>query len=290
MEELTNGLTFNSIHSSTLNIVVRSINRQILSASRDEYEYIPGRAGSYLFEEELADRFIEIELAIVENSLINLRKKAREVAKWLRTKQRVKLIFDDEPDKWYMAKVANQLDLEPRLSTGKTEIIFRCLPYANAELAEYDETYLYDTGLEYDTGLIYPNSRTVHDWAFLSPFQMLYMGEREWAGFVWNYSRHMSSQYNYGTLTPLIIEISGNVINPKITNNNNGQYIQINTTLFNQVLIIDSDKMTVTIDGANAMKYMTGDFIQMEPEDNGFFFYGINPYAHVTYNWEHKFL
>lgn len=268
----------------------------ILPETRDRTIEIPKRDGAYDFGADMGPRRFSIPLVWKdETSKANLQSKIRTFASFLTDTsgkpRNIILRFDDEIEKYYTVRYAGSLPIQRLLKYGFFDLPMIAFdPSAYALLSAYDETYLYDTGLEYDTGLIYPNSRTVHDWAFLSPNQMLYMGEREWSGFVWNYPRHMSSQYNYGKSTPLIIEISGDVTNPKITNNNNDQYIQITTTLSNQVLIIDGEKMTVTIDGVNALKYMTGDFIDLEPNGNGFFFDGTSPYAHVTYNWKNKFL
>jgi phage-related protein len=207
--------------------------------------------------------------------------------------QTLELIFDTEPEKRYYVRYAGSLPIQRIVSAGLFTLpLVAYDPFAYSALDAYDVTYEYDPGRIYDSGLIYPNARTVQDWSFVYPAQVVPVGTpREWAGFVWTYSRHMSSQYNHSDYnTPLIVEISGNETNPKITNNNTGQQISIATTLTNQTLLIDGEKMTVTIDGANAINLMSGDFIDLQPGDNGFFFEGINPYATVTYKWEHKFL
>lgn len=270
---------------------------QILAPTVDRKVTIPLRFGAYDFGADLAEKEFTFPLAWAkELSRVELQKKIREFAAFLvdsRGRPRdIKLVFDYEPDKWYTVRYAGQMTPERLLNMAFFELpMVAHDPFAYAVLEQYDETYDYDTGQEYDSGLIYPNKRAVHDWTFLSPNQMVYMGEREWAGFAWTYSRHMSSQYNHSaTATPLIIEIAGNVTNPKITNTANDQWIQINTTLTNQVLRIDGRKKTVTIDGTNALKYMSGDFIDLEPGENGFFFDGTAPYCHVTYLWEHKFV
>lgn len=267
---------------------------EILS-TRDRTVTIPERHGAIDFGSDLSPVSFNYKAGFISATTAIEREKAiRTFIAYMsdttgRPKYR-KLIKDSEPDKYYNVRISGRISPEKVKEYAFFDLPLTAFdPFAHAELAEYDETYLYDALLEHDTGLIYPNSRTVHDWAFLSPNQMLYMGEREWSGFVWTYPRHTSGQYNYGQTTPLIIEISGNVTNPKITNYNNDQYIQINTTLSNQVLLIDGEKMTVTIDGVNALNDMTGDFIDMDPGNNGFFFDGTNQYAHVTYKWEHKF-
>jgi predicted phage tail component-like protein len=284
-------LTFNGISSNAYRLIMRSVNRQALPATLDKYLTIDGVDGSYLFPGSLQDRFIEVEFGFIFGPLTELRAKARSVAAWLKTATRSNLIFSDEPDVYYSGKVENAIDWPQAIASCKFTVRFRCLPYAFASIGAFDEAYEYDTGLDYDSGLIYPNARTVQDWSFLAPSMIVPVGNpRIWAGFVWQYTTHFSSQYNYGSeVTPLIIEISGNVVNPTITSAN-GDTITITTTLVNQTLVIDGVKKTIEIDGVNKLHLKTGDWVSLAVGDNKFTFSGTSPYATVTYQWLNKFL
>jgi predicted phage tail component-like protein len=271
---------------------MRSINRQVLPATQDKYLQIDGVDGSYLFPSNPQDRIIDVEFGVMFSTLTELRARMRNVAVWLRTSLRSNLTFSDEPNIYYLAKVANAIDLDQAFNYGKIKVQFRCLPYAFASIEVFDEPYEYDTGLDYDSGLIYPNARTVQDWSFLSPSTVVPIGPpRLWAGFVWNYATHFSSQYNYGSEeTPLIVKISGNVVNPTITNNTNGDTITIATTLLNQTLVIDGAAKTIEIDGVNKLHLKTGDWVSLAVGDNKFTFTGDSPLADVTYQWLNKFI
>ena len=124
------GLSFNGIHSNTYEVVVKSKNRQILPATNDVYLEIPGRAGSYLIPREVKDRTIEVECALVRDSLEELRMAMRDISAWLNTRSKVQLIFDDEPDKYYLAKLSTQIDITQTYTLGQFTLIFRCEPYA----------------------------------------------------------------------------------------------------------------------------------------------------------------
>lgn len=124
------GLSFNGIHSNTYEVVVKSKNRQILPATNDVYLEIPGRAGSYLIPREVKDRTIEVECALVRDSLEELRTAMRDISAWLNTRSKVQLIFDDEPDKYYLAKLSTQIDITQKYTLGQFALVFRCEPYA----------------------------------------------------------------------------------------------------------------------------------------------------------------
>ena len=85
-----------------------------------------------LFDNGASDRFIELGHFIPKNSLADLRTATRAISAWLTTEERKLLIFDDEPDKYYMAKVDGAIDLEQIVSSGQFDVTFRCEPYAYA--------------------------------------------------------------------------------------------------------------------------------------------------------------
>ena len=112
---------------------MRSKNRQLLPEPNDSYVQVPGRQGSILFPRELADRRIELDCAVVGSSLANLRVKARMIAAWLYTADRAKLSFDDEPGRYYMAKLASAVDFENTVTLGEFSLSFVCEPLAYGE-------------------------------------------------------------------------------------------------------------------------------------------------------------
>ncbi len=136
---MTKGFTFNGQHCSSFGIGMLSKNRMILPAFSDQFENITGRSGSYLFPGDLQDRTIEVDCYIPESTLANLRSKARDVAAWLAVSSRAQLIFDDEDDKFYLARLANQVDLQQLFALGEFPLHFRCDPYAYA-VTETDQT------------------------------------------------------------------------------------------------------------------------------------------------------
>lgn len=126
------GFIFNGSHSNSFGVVAKSKNRQVLPAANDVYLQIPSRDGSYLIAGELSDRIIELECGLDGVTLEDLRIKMRAIAAWLNTGARVQLIFDDEPDKYYLAKLNGSIDLSQKFVLGEFSLSFKCEPYAYA--------------------------------------------------------------------------------------------------------------------------------------------------------------
>lgn len=278
----------------------------ILPQTEDRTLSIPGKNGLYDFGADYFQKEFIFSCAFVDDgtdftapSASELQRMVRRLSAFLTNSQgkpqNLKLIFTREPDKHYTVRLSGKLDVQRIIQSSIGTFSLPLIafdPHAYALIEAYDVAYLYDTGFLYNTGLIYPNARTVQDWSFLAPSTIVPIGSpRIWAGFVWNYATHFSSQHNYGTVeTPLIVRISGNVTNPTITNNTNGGTMTIATTLVNQTLLVDGKRKIVTIDGVNALQYLTGDFVSMDVGENLFTFTGTAPYATVTYQWLNKFI
>lgn len=130
------GMKFKNVHSNTFGLIMLSKNRVMLPEMTDEYVDIPGRDGSIHFPGSFKDRPPEVEFSTTTKTLPELRQLARQVAAWLHSKRHEVLVFDDEPDVYYMAKVANQLDLEQTVAMGRFSVQFNCEPLAYSIAAD----------------------------------------------------------------------------------------------------------------------------------------------------------
>ena len=126
------GFFYNGIHSKTFNIIAKTINRPLLPLLRKRELAIPGKHGVYSFENEtFGKRMIEVELRYVGTNFDELRTRARSIASWLNGYDGNKnLIFDDETDKYYVAKIYSDVGLTNLFKLGETTIIFECEPFA----------------------------------------------------------------------------------------------------------------------------------------------------------------
>jgi len=121
---------FNSISASSMGIKVLDIKRSILPDIRDQYETVPGRIGNYLFPQPFGDRGIEIECALASQTVDTIWQDIRRISAWLSTDRKVQLILSKEADKYYMAKVSNEVDIDQTLYFGRFIVQFACDPFA----------------------------------------------------------------------------------------------------------------------------------------------------------------
>ena len=126
------GFTLNSQHSSILGVIMATKGVPVLTGSNDVYLQVPGRDGSYLIPRELADGAIVIECGIKTANAIALMTVKRQIAAWVFSRGKVQLIFDDEPDKFYLVKYVGEIGLSKMTAPGmgQFKLVFRCEPYA----------------------------------------------------------------------------------------------------------------------------------------------------------------
>jgi predicted phage tail component-like protein len=114
-------------------LVVRSINRQLLPSQRSSEITVPGIHGTIDFNKgDLDNRVIEIEGHILADNLTQLRARCREIAKWLYTETHQPLIFKDEIDKKYLAKIYSAVNLQQIGTNAVFNVNFVCKPIAEA--------------------------------------------------------------------------------------------------------------------------------------------------------------
>ncbi|AKL96618.1 phage tail component [Clostridium aceticum] len=122
---------FRNVHSTSFKIISRSVNRPILPMKRQNKIVVPGRHGTYDFgDNTYEDRSITMEIAYIGKDYNELRLRGREIAAWLSSKHYQQLIFDDELNKFYLAKLHSTVDLENFYRLGRTQAIFDCKPFA----------------------------------------------------------------------------------------------------------------------------------------------------------------
>lgn len=125
------GFTFANIHSSTYELYVRSDNRTITPSLRKNDFIIPGRHGTIDFGNNTYEpRLITMQLMLARKSMEDLRQQARDIAHWF--SKSGALVFDDEPDKAYQAKIYSNIDIEEIAAYGLSKVTFECQPFAES--------------------------------------------------------------------------------------------------------------------------------------------------------------
>ena len=107
------GFIFNNKHSGDMGVVFKSTDRTLLPAKRVTQYTIPGKSGTYDIEDGYENREIVCTVAFVGEGL---------------------LVFDDEPEKAYSAKVVGGISIEQIAVTGTCEVRFLCKPFAESLL------------------------------------------------------------------------------------------------------------------------------------------------------------
>ena len=143
------GITFNSKHSSIFGLGAK-VKRPLLPGNSDNYISPPGRSGSILFPGKPRDRFIPVDFGFMPASKALFRAKVWEIAAWLYTDEREVLTIDDEPGKYYIGKIEDQIDLEQAFVLGKFSVVFRCEPFAYGEQITVD--FVSDTAIVANAG------------------------------------------------------------------------------------------------------------------------------------------
>lgn len=135
--------TFNGKHSSDFGIIVTSRNIPMISEARTDTEKIPQKDGSYDFSDgTYGDKTIEIECEFMSEEVNQFRSKARQIASWLITRNKARLIFDDESDIYYNVRIINQIDVEQIASIGIFMIQFKSDPFAYSNVQQTKQEIL----------------------------------------------------------------------------------------------------------------------------------------------------
>ena len=135
-------------------IIAKSVDRPILPSMRKREMAIPGKHGTYDFGLNTYDnRIISVLIQYVGATFNDLRLRARDIAAWLSQTSYKELIFSDEPDKYYLAKIYDPVGLENFFRLGKATVQFECQPFALYVVTSAEDIYL-DDGIPLDADII----------------------------------------------------------------------------------------------------------------------------------------
>lgn len=136
--------TFRGKSSEDYGIFIENVHRTLLAGRRDTRITIPQRDGKAETGVYMAYEGIQLSVScgFLADSRARRQEKARKIAYWLSGEG--KLVFSDEPDKYYKAAVISPIDLETLLSVGKFSAVFDCYPFAFGRTVDegFQENYL----------------------------------------------------------------------------------------------------------------------------------------------------
>jgi len=225
---------FNNIESDIFNLVCKSVKRPLLPAVKTKRIELPGLSGAYDFDEhEYSLRSVTMRIVYLGTDYTELRTRARDIAAWLSTSNWAKLIIHDEPDKYYLAKVSGEIDLESLWGSGSSDITFDCQPFA------------------------YSITESIFNFPVNQPTQFIFSnpGTR-----VINYKSPPGSKFLIkvvGSWTTLSLVLNGKTLTY--------------TEAGNGTAIFDNVEMEVALNGINKFRALTGDidtFLHLCPGNN----------------------
>ncbi len=270
---------FNERHGSEFKLFFKSLSRPVLPELRKRELTVPGKSGVYSFKSKAHEkRIVSGQIQYVGSNLSDLRVWARSIAQWLYTEDYARLIFDDEPDKYYMAKVYSEVPLESLYSLGSANIVFECQPYAQYVLGSADEL-TWDTLLNWNSEYLWTGSENYRLGVTSSPAPLTVNNPG---------TREIGIGSPQGSRFKVII--TGSFTN--FTVSMNGKSLSYNEPLAAETLEIDNINCTVKA-GVNKLSVCSGDldsFLTLKPGMNTMIFAGAGLNCSVIIDFIPQFI
>lgn len=111
---------------------ILSVSRPLVGARRHSRISIPGRPGGWTFDEVPGDRTISLVVTIGATSFAARRTAVTELAYWADIGTTMRLVIDDEPDRFHDVILADAPDLAEWLLSGDVTLAFLAGPYSSA--------------------------------------------------------------------------------------------------------------------------------------------------------------
>lgn len=127
-------LTYDGSLSSTAvpELVVQTRVTELVPSIRDTYVEVPGREGAWLFPGKAGDRTLTMQVRLIATDSDARRAAVRALARYVNKDTKRRLIIDNEPDRFWMAKLANPSAVTELVNHAQTELVWRTDPYAEA--------------------------------------------------------------------------------------------------------------------------------------------------------------
>lgn len=121
-----------SLSSTIAALRLTKLRRRMVGADRNVVVDIPGRDGGWVFSERRGFRQITAECVVVAPPGGARHDAVVAVADWLDKTGERKLIFDDQPDRYWLATLRDDPDPDEWRSTGRFSVNWSAQPYAYA--------------------------------------------------------------------------------------------------------------------------------------------------------------
>ena len=277
------GFEYNGTHSyDAYGIYIKSSNRSILPALRKREIMISGKHGTYDFGENTYDnRIVSVDIAYIRDTLNDLRLHARDIAAWLSQTSYKELIFDDEPDKYYLAKIYNDIGLETLYTLGEATIQFECQPFALYVVTSAEDIYLDDT-VPLDSDILLDSG---DDYTYT----LADVDSNDIVTVVYNGNTELGLGAEEGAQFDIIVTGTFSVFSISM----NGKTLTYTENCVAQTITIDNVNATVKNGAVNKLSMTTGDiadFLKLIPGNNIITISKIGGDADFTFDFRSQFI
>ena len=265
-------ITIDGVRLSDLGVrVLQATQHPVLPGTRDKSIVIPGRHGAYDFGAELDVRQFEIPCLIERQPThSDLQRKVRELARLFIDQygrpKTIKLVFDEEPDKFYNARYSGSVPIDRIVRMGKFVLPLTAYnPFAkfivpsDEIIMDSDVPILSDITLD-----------AVYTFQITKPDQMIQV-------------------INDGNIAvrPTIL-INGTTSRLSIQNTDTNQSFYIDN--INQPVEVNGENYTVKIGGVSSLSALHGDFIDLLPGYNNIHVDPSGSIVQLTFRFYHQYM
>src|SRR5690606_8482190 len=129
------GFTYDGRHSSEFNLTVTSVKRKLHAPVKPRLVTVPQKPGAYNYgKPEIGHLVFEVSVLFTAQDNKSFHDLRRDIIAWLYRDKEVELVFDEEPDKYYMAQYSEESDIDRLGTAGSTTLYFVSSdPYAFGE-------------------------------------------------------------------------------------------------------------------------------------------------------------
>lgn len=126
------GFQFNGRHSDDFNLTINNKDIPLMPPVSNRNQNISGQDGAWDYGASFGAKPIPVDCTIEGEDLTDVRKIARRMSGWLNPKNGAQqLIFDDEPDILYFARLESEITLDQIVYYAEFTLNFICYdPYA----------------------------------------------------------------------------------------------------------------------------------------------------------------
>src|SRR5690606_31556041 len=112
-------------HSSEFNLTVTSVRRKLHAPIKPRLVSVPQKPGAYNYgKPEIGHLVFEVSVLFTAQDNRPFHDLRRDIAAWLYRDEEVELVFDEEPDKYYMAQFSEESDIDRLGTAGSTTLYF----------------------------------------------------------------------------------------------------------------------------------------------------------------------